>query len=295
MADVAPDPTGRLSIGLLLKTFRWRVLATGLLLLLENALLALLPLFIGRAIDALLTNQIGGLWEVAILMAALLIVAAGRRVYDTRCYGTIRVWLGLALAGRLRAQPVTQVTARLDMSRELVDFLEAEVPELLTAAVQLTVSLAVLWSFDYQLGLVGLATLGGLALLYLPFHRPFYALNGRLNSQIERQVSVLELRRPVALRRHLRRLRACEVKISDREALLYSLLFAGLFAFILINLRIAAALEGVTAGTLFAILSYSLQVVESGIALPSALQQWSRLSEISQRINAAEAPCPGSP
>ncbi|MEM9533871.1 MAG: ABC transporter six-transmembrane domain-containing protein [Pseudomonadota bacterium] len=288
MAEVATALPPRLSVGLLLKTFPWRVATTWLLTLLENTLLALLPLFIGRAIDVLLTGQAGGLGEVAALMVALLLIASGRRVYDTRCYGSIRVWLGSALAQRLRAHPVTRVTARLDMSRELVDFLEVEVPELLTAAVQLAVSIVVLWAFDFRLGLAGLMTLGLLALGYLPFHRPFYLLNATFNSQLEQQVSVLTQRRPGALRWHLWKLRASEVKISDREALLYSVLFAILFVFVLINLRIAATLEGVTAGMLFAILSYSLQLVESSIALPAALQQWSRLSEISERISEAE-------
>ena len=56
---------GTFGVGLLLRQFRWRILITWLLVLIENVLLALLPLFIGRAIDALLDGQAGALLEVA--------------------------------------------------------------------------------------------------------------------------------------------------------------------------------------------------------------------------------------
>ena len=43
---------GALSVGLLFRNFRGRILVTWLLVLLENILWALVPLFIGRAIAA---------------------------------------------------------------------------------------------------------------------------------------------------------------------------------------------------------------------------------------------------
>ena len=58
-----------------------------------------------------------------------------------------------------------------------------------------------------------------------------------------------------------------------------------MFAFVLTNLWLASTLAGVTAGMIFAILSYSWELVESGATLPTTLQQWSRLSEIKRRLN----------
>ena len=59
-----------------------------------------------------------------------------------------------------------------------------------------------------------------------------------------------------------------------------------MFAFVLTNLWVASTIAGVTAGTIFAILSYSWELVESGATLPATLQQWSRLAEIKGRLNA---------
>ncbi len=283
---------GILNVGLLLRNYRWPVAVTWLLVLLENTLLALIPLFIGRAIDALLGREPGALWEIAGVMVALILVASIRRAYDTRCYGTMRVRFGAEVVRRLGEQPVSRVNARLDMSREMVDFLEVQVPELLTASVQVVVSIVVLWSFDQRLGISALAVFTGLALVYALFHRRFYRLNGDLNSQTEKQVAVLQQREPASLLGHLTQLRRCEVRLSDTEVFLYAGLYGGMFAFILTNLWLASTVPAVTAGMIFAILSYSWELVESGITLPVVLQQWSRLSEIQGRLNAVPVSAP---
>lgn len=277
---------GTLSVRLLFSYFRWRIALTWLLLSLENTLLALIPLFLGRAIDALLDSQTGALWEIAGVMGALIVVATARRIYDTRSYGTMRVRLGAELVSRITDRPVSQVNARLDMSRELVDFLEAYVPELLTAVVQLIVSIAILWSFDARLGLGASGVIVGLIVIYALFHPLFYKLNGGLNTQKEQQVSVLERRQSSSLLTHLKRLRRYEIQLSDTEAILYAAIFAGMFTYVLASLWLASTIPAVTVGAIFAILSYSWVLVESGVALPMALQQWSRLSEIRERLNA---------
>ena len=281
----APPMRGTLDVRLLLRHFHWRIAVTWLLVLLENTLWAFVPLFIGRAIDALLAKEINALWEVGAVLAALTVVAVGRRVYDTRCYGTMRVRFGAELVRRLGERPVSQVNARLEMSREMVDFLEGYVPELLTAVVQLVVSVAILWSFDVRLGGTALAVVAAIAVVYALFHRRFYRLNSDLNAQTEKQIAVLEQRLREPLWTHLMRLRRCEVRLSDTEALLYGAIFAAMFAFVLTNLWFAASIPAVTAGMIFAILSYSWEFVESGVALPAVLQQSTRLAEIRQRLN----------
>lgn len=277
--------SGPLSLKLILCHFRWRIAFTWFLILLENTLMALIPLFLGRAIDALMDKDLNIFWETAGVLLALIVVATARQLYDTRSFGSIRVYFGAELVNRLGSHSISQISARLDMSREIVDFLEGYVPELLTAMVQMIVSVIILWHFDSRLGLSALCIVAGLLLVYAPFHRRFYLLNYDLNLQMENQVAVLEKRRPLSLFRHLRNLRRCEVRLSDTEALLHALLFAGMFSFLLINLWLASTIPAITAGVIFATLSYSWELVESGITLPVVLQQWSRLSEIRERLN----------
>jgi hypothetical protein len=274
-----------LGVGLLFRHFPGRITMTWFFVLVENTLLALLPLFLGRAIDALLEAQAGALWEISFVMGALLVVSVVRRIYDTRVYGTMRVWFGSELVRRSSERSVSKMNARLDMGREMVDFLELHLPELVTASIQMVVSTAILWHFHANLGVSAFAAIFVLVVIYGLMHPRFYRLNSHLNTQKERQVTALESRRHTSLVGYLTRLRQSEVHLSDADAVLYGSIFAVMFAFVLTNLWFASMIPSVTAGVIFAILSYSWELVESGTTLPTVLQQWTRLSEIRNRIN----------
>ena len=280
----ADAPIGLASI---LTAYRARIVATWLIVLVENVLIALVPLLIGFAIDGLLAGrsvEIAGLGGVLVMLA---MVAVARRIYDTRIYGTIRVGLGIALYRKHRALQVSKSSARLDMSRELVDFIEHQVPQLITAVIQIVISLVVLTYFDGQLGIAAVAVVIAMVAVYACFHRRFYRVNATLNEQRERQVDVIGNRRCLGVFRHLRALRQGEVALSDTEAMVYGAIFVLQIAFIVHNLYGAAQLPEITAGTIFSIATYSWEYVEAALLLPIALQDWSRLSEITSRLNRA--------
>ena len=278
--------TGRdLTIATLLCVFRLRVSLTWAMILCETSLMALIPLFIGFTIDGLLAGTTEELWQLAGLMAVLIAVSVLRRVYDTRVYGTIRVELGKTQAARSPNLSVSALNARLSMGRELVDFLEETLPLAMAAGVQLVISVIVLYAFSPVLALAGGAAAVAMVIIYALFHRRFYRLNGALNQQSERQVNVLERRQERPTRAHLMRLRQLEVRLSDTEAILYGVIFVVLLGLILFNLWFATTELKITVGTVFSIISYSWEFVESALALPVTLQNWSRLSEIMRRLN----------
>ncbi|MEM1200778.1 MAG: ABC transporter six-transmembrane domain-containing protein, partial [Pseudomonadota bacterium] len=164
----------RLTIGTLLGTFKGPIAGTWLLTLCETTLMALVPLFIGFAIDGLMGQDTSGLLNLAALLGAILVVAVGRRTYDTRAYGTIRIELGRALAAKAGPDAVSTTNARLGMGRELVDFLEEQVPDLLSSFVKLTVALALLYAFHPILFAAAAAAGFMVLLIYSVFHRRFF-------------------------------------------------------------------------------------------------------------------------
>ncbi len=279
-----------LTLATLLRVFRWRVSLTWAVILCETGLLALIPLFIGFAIDGLLAGGMRELWQLAGLMAALIAIAVIRRIYDTRVYGTIRVELGKAQAARSEKLPVSALNARLGMGRELVGFLEETLPQAMAAGVQLLISVIILYAFSPVLALAGGVAAGAMAAIYALFHQRFYRLNGALNQQTEKQVSILARREAMPTLSHLLRLRRMEVRLSDTEAILYGAIFIVLLGLILFNLWFATTALVSTVGTIFSIISYSWEFVESALALPVTLQTWSRLSEITRRLNSRSGP-----
>lgn len=269
----------------LIKRFPFRISITLLMTLGETVLMALILLFVGFAIDGLLARSFDELWALAGVMAALVVLAIIRRVYDTRVYSLIRMEVGRAQVIRSKNQPVSILNARLAMGRELVQFLEEMLPLVTASIVQLLVTVIILFVFSPILALAA-GVAGGLSLLiYALFHRRFYTLNGALNQQTEKQVGVLDQRKPRPVLAHLMRLRRLEVRISDAEAMLYGLIIAVLLALVVFNLWHAATALEITTGSIFSIISYSWEFVESALALPVTLQQWTRLSEIMKRIN----------
>ncbi len=275
------------TLSTMLRIFSRRVLLTWVMTLCETALMALIPLFIGFAIDGLLKDDVTALLHLAAVLAGLIAVSVLRRIYDTRTYGTIRLEVGRSQVDRSAKLPVSTLNARLGMGRELVDFLERDVPAVMDSAVQLVVSFIILYAFHSMLSYAALAAAVVMIALYSLFHGRFYRLNADHNHQAEQQVRVLEARRSDGVLSHLTKLRQIEIRISDTEAFVYGAIFAGLLGFIVFNLWFAATNIDVTVGTIFSIVTYSWQFVESALVLPVTLQGWSRLSEIMKRINQA--------
>lgn len=276
---------GDFGLALLFRHYRQSMLVTWALVALENVLIAVIPLMIGVAIDDLLSQQYTGVIYFALNMAGLVIVSVLRRVYDTRTYGKIRVAICSEVDHRLNALPVSVRNTRIDLARELVDFLENQLPELATAIIQMVVSFIILFVVKIELGISAVVLLVTMLTLYGSVHGYFFRLNGGLNNQTERQVEVLIGRSRQSLNQHLSRLRFWEIRLSDAEAVVYGAIYLLITFFIGYNLWISTAIGGVKPGQLFSIVSYSWEYAEAAIALPVALQSWSRLSEISIRLN----------
>ncbi|REL30105.1 ABC transporter six-transmembrane domain-containing protein [Thalassotalea euphylliae] len=274
-----------ISVRQILRSNQQAVAINVLLTIVEITLTALIPLFIGFTIDGLLAGQSRELLILMAILVVLVIVSVTRRFYDTRAYGKIRVTTQVGIAKQNHHLPVSTLNARLEMGRELVDFLEHKLPEILTASVQFVISLAVLFFLNPILSATAFIAAVSMMLIYGFFHQGFYQLNGAHNQQTEQQVSLLAAKSLPTITRHFNSLKALEIKLSDREALLYGCVFIVLLAMVVSNLWYATSQMAITAGTIFSIVSYSWEFVEAAIVLPVTLQSWARLSEITKRIN----------
>lgn len=269
----------------LLRAFWPQVSITWVMTFMEVGLFALIPLLMGRAIDGLLAGDFSAFVQLSGVLAGLIVLGTMRRFYDTRAYGLMRVELGQSLAARSVRLPVTKLNARLDMGRELVDFLEQEAPESFTALLRTVAAIVILFTFHPALAIASLAAFMAMLAIYGMAHSRFFRLNKRLNEQTERQISILQAGQTPRLRCHLLRLRKAEIQISDLEALVYGLIFVILLGLVMFNLYFAALHLAASVGVIFAIVTYSWDFVESALTLPMTLQSLSRLTEITARIN----------
>jgi ABC-type multidrug transport system fused ATPase/permease subunit len=250
-----------------------------------------LPLLLGFTIDGLLEREFAPFWQLCLILALLVVVAVVRQLIDTRIFGTMRVALNQVLADRNKGLSVSALNARVLMARELVDYLEEEMPILMAAVVQLVASVVILFTYHWALAIFAVSAGMAMLVIYGKFHDRFFRLNRAINARSEKQVRILETRTGPAFGRHLRLLRHWEVRLSDTEAIVYGLIYAVLMLLVVVNLGFTALVMVASAGAIFAIVTYSWEFMDAAFNLPEALQQWSRLSEIIERINKA-APVP---
>lgn len=276
-----------LTLGALLRRFRWRVSLTLSLVVVETLIELLLPLLIGRAIDDLLGGEHTGLYHLALAGLALLAIGAARRAYDTRAYAGIyrAVAPELVARERERGASTSRVSARADLLTEFVEFMENSLPAILGASLSLLGVLAILWGLNAQVFLACLALMGLLLLTYAATGRFNYRFNARYNHVLERQVAVLEQAQPAGVRRHFRRLMHWNIRLSDLETGNYVVLLLGVIALIVYAPLALVEAGSAQLGAILAAMMYVFDYTEKLSVYPLYIQQLIRLREIGARLS----------
>ncbi|MCE3003800.1 MAG: ABC transporter six-transmembrane domain-containing protein [Xanthomonadaceae bacterium] len=258
------------------------------LLALETLLDLLRPAAWGLSIDALLSAQPAGLgWAVAQHLAHL---AAGtaRRAVDTRVF--TRAYEGLAtgvvLEQRGAGRGTSEVAARGALAREFVTFLERDLPDALRGVGFLVGGCLALGLYEPVLVLLVAALAVPVALLNRRYARVSARLNRGLNDRIEREVAVVEAARPRTVAAHFAALSRWRVRLSDAESFNFAATEAFILAVVVGSLAIAAGDPAVSAGTLFAVLSYLWLVVYGIDQVPRLVEQWAKLRDVARRLAA---------
>jgi ABC-type multidrug transport system fused ATPase/permease subunit len=275
---------GRPTISGIWQTYRLKIAGTMSLLTFERLLGVAVPFVLGVAINDLINGEFRGVWLLIALESVVLLIGTIRRLYDTRVYAGIYTDIAGGTAQRLDID-VSRRAARLGLARELVDFFEWELPELVAALIGISGALLMLVYLMPTIG--GLGVVVGLivALIFVISRGRMFSLNKLLNNELERQVTMLEGEREFSRRRHLSRLARWRIHLSDLEATNFAIAELFLSALI-IGAVVITVRAGLSVGEVFAILTYLLGVAENLVVLPWTYQQSIRAREIGGRIAA---------
>ena len=270
-----------------IRSYRWRLLLTYVLTFVENVFELLYPFAIGLAIDGLLRGD--GLLSTAPLAAmwtAHIVTGTARQLYDTRLFSVMYGSAAAAMIVEQRAQGVStsEVSARVDMMEEMIDFLEYELPTCARSVIGILGSIGMLFFYDVTAGLITAGLLVPVAMVQRLYGKRAFALNSRLNDRWERQVDAVAdgERRRVDI--HVRALAKWRVKLSDAQAAAWSVTdVLSLVTAVLVLLHITGT-DGIQAGAIFAALAYVLAVTDSLEEAPVIVEQVGRLVDISRRV-----------
>ncbi len=275
---------GRPTLAGIWETYRLKIAGTMSLLTVERMLGVAVPFVLGLAINDLIDGQMRGVWLLVGLEVAAIIIGTLRRLYDTRVYAGIYTDIADRTAQNTGID-VSRRAARLGLARELVDFFEWELPELLAALIGIIGAFAMLL---YMLPTIGaLSVVVGLVVftIFVISRGRMFSLNKLLNNELERQVTMLESARDFSRQRHLSRLARWRIHLSDLEATNFAIAELFLSALI-IGAVVITVRAGLNVGEVFAVMTYLIGLAQNLIILPWTYQQSIRAAEIGGRIAA---------
>ncbi len=268
----------------ILKRYRVKFSFTLLLILAEAGIAILFPLFIGYAIDSAIAGSHFGAIQLGLLGFAALVVGIGRRVFDSRFYAKVYQDIGAKAVAKVADDQSSIKSARLGMIRELIEFLENALPELISNVIGLIGVVAIIATLNLPVFYGSLLVTLLIFCIYWLSSRKTVQLNRQSNDELEKQVDVIAQNDEAILDVHLRNMMKWNIKLSDLEATNFSASWLVLIVFLVISILLPIQDGLVQYGALFALIMYVFQYMENVINLPLYYQNWLRLKEITQRL-----------
>ncbi len=272
----------------ILSEHRWKLSITMTLILLESGLFILFPLFIGRAIDGAIAGGSGGAVQLGILGLVALVVGACRRFFDSRLYARIFRRFGLRLMSNIEDSSSSVKTARLGMLKEVLEFMENTLPEIVANLIGLIGVALIIASLNTTVFIGSIIVIILIFLIYTITSGRTIRFNKQYNNVSEKQVSVIDQKDPEALGSHLKDTMKWNIKLSDLETVNFSLSWILMMVFLVGSILIGIGDGIVKYGVLFSLIMYVFQYIESVLSLPLFYQSWLRLVEIRERLGVVE-------
>lgn len=268
-----------------IRPFKWRIAFTYTLTFAEDLLELSYPWATGYAIDGLLEHNYWHSLPIVVAWSLRALIGLVRKMYDTRLYTSIYNVIAESTIVRQRSLgvPATQVAARTTMSREFVTFFDTEIPVVITSLIGIVGSAVLLFTYDLTIGMVVSALLVPVLVLNRLYATRSYGYNKQLNNQLEREVDVIDAGAREGVAQHLNVVRRWRVKLSDAEAVNWSIVEILCIASFLFLIWRASALD-MEAGEIFAVITYAWQLMEKLDNVPVIVQQVARLVDIGKRI-----------
>ncbi|MEL6864496.1 MAG: ABC transporter six-transmembrane domain-containing protein, partial [Bacteroidota bacterium] len=244
----------------------------------------LFPLFIGYAIDGVIKGSHYGALQLGALGLAALIVGVGRRVFDSRFYAKVYQYIGSHTISKMGDRISSKKVARLGMIRELVEFLENALPELISNVIGLIGVITIIATLNLNVFYGSLLVTLLIFLIYWLTSTKTMRLNQFSNDEFEKQVDIIAKNEEGALKLHLKEMMKWNIKLSDLEALNFSVSWVVLISFLVGSILLSVSDGLIVYGALFSLVMYVFQYMENVINLPLFYQNWLRLKEIIARL-----------
>lgn len=269
----------------ILREHKFKFSFTLFLILLEVGIATVFPLFIGYALDDAINDSYYGATQLGVLGLAALIVGVGRRVFDSRFYAKVYQNLGTRIISGIVHKRSSLKAARLAMIRELIEFLENSLPELINNIFGLFGVIAIIATLNLNIFYSSLIVTLIIFLVYRLTSSKTIQFNKSSNDELEKQIDTINKNDESELNHHLKEMMRWNIKLSDLEAGNFSISWIVLLLFLVGSILIAVSDGIVKYGVLFSLIMYVFQYMENVVNIPLFYQNWLRLQEIKTRLS----------
>lgn len=265
---------------------RKKLLLTFSIVALENLLLLVYPVFGGFAVNAVMQGKVWQALTYALVVLLIWLVGAVRRSADTRVFARIysQIVVPVIVEQRIQGQTPSEISARVALSREFVDFFEMHLPTAITSLVSVFGATVMLLILEFWTGVLSVVVLVVFLLLLPSFSRMSEKLYFRLNNRLERDVDMIQGASETTLHKHFGLVARLRILISNREALGYlcvgvamAILFGFTFVWITIN-------GYGSAGHIYSLTTYLWMFAISLDDVPGLVESYSNLKDIARRV-----------
>ena len=265
---------------------RAKIAGTYLLFNVENVVRLAQPLLLGWAINGLIQGTSRGLIWFACGHLIHLLLRSARQMLDTRTFTSIYsdAATDLVLRQRKTGIDVSRVSARSNLFREFVEFLEHQVPRMMRSAYSVIGALVMLAFYDGMLIVYCSGMLIPAGVLYWFYGGQTLRLSRKLHNELEREVGMVDRGSRAQLHDHYQHVARARIQLSDWEALTTGLMELFVLALMVCGLLRYCTMAGAGPGDIFAVFRYVLLFVMGLDNLPVLVSQISRLRDIGQRL-----------
>ena len=285
--ETAPiEPTMSRALKTIIIQHKKRLFTTFSLVAAENLLLLIYPLIGSFAVNAILNGQLLSALVYALMVFIIWFVGSARRAVDTRAFTHIysELVVPMILGQRAKGIDTSTTTARVALSREFVNFFEHHLPTLITSAFSIIGAVIMLLLIEFWSGVVALLIVLCFGLILPRYVKANDRLYFKLNNRLEKEVSFVERARNNELIKHYHLVKRLRILISNREA--FSFLCIGLAMTLLFGITLATLTlqKGVTAGHIYAVITYLWTFAMSLDDAPHLVEELSKLKDIGKRV-----------
>ena len=244
------------------------------------------PYFVGEAVNDLIKGSYRGLFSLAFVHCAYLIIGTIRHRYDTRTYSSIYTEFVTKMLSRgFLSAEVSKLSAHSTLAREFIDFLEYDLNFIVEAMYNIFGALIMLYFYHHSVVIVCLAVLVPVTIIGYQYGRFIKHLTKSKNDELEKQVDVIATQNNSLINEHYKALRHWQVKISDREAYNFGIMEILVLVVIVVSLLVVNKSSVLNpAGDIIGIYTYLLKFVSGLDTIPYILQRLNILKDITQRI-----------